>query len=109
MRRRSLGALSGDAARQRLRRDADRARWYPATASLPAGVVYGLSERHADAIRDARLVSCPGCYPTAALLAIEPLADAGLVQGAVVVDAAPGKLATELVDTYLELKASGRL
>jgi len=29
--------------------------------------------------------------------------------GAVVVDAAPGKLATELVDTYLELKASGRL
>jgi uncharacterized protein (DUF58 family) len=29
--------------------------------------------------------------------------------GAVVVDAAPGRLATELVDTYLELKASGRL
>ena len=29
--------------------------------------------------------------------------------GAVVVDAAPGRLAVELVDTYLELKASGRL
>lgn len=29
--------------------------------------------------------------------------------GAIVVDAAPGKLATELVDTYLEVKASGRL
>jgi uncharacterized protein (DUF58 family) len=29
--------------------------------------------------------------------------------GAVVVDAAPGELATQLVDTYLELKASGRL
>ncbi|MEQ1759749.1 MAG: N-acetyl-gamma-glutamyl-phosphate reductase [Vicinamibacterales bacterium] len=74
----------------RIRNDADRTRWYPATANLPAGVVYGLSERHADAIRSARLVSCPGCYPTAALLAIEPLADAGLVQGAVVVDAKSG-------------------
>jgi len=29
--------------------------------------------------------------------------------GAIVVDAAPGRLASELVDTYLELKASGRL
>jgi N-acetyl-gamma-glutamyl-phosphate reductase len=74
----------------RIRRDADRQRWYPATAALPDGVVYGLSERHADAIRDARLVSCPGCYPTAALLALEPLAEAGLLEGAVVVDAKSG-------------------
>lgn len=74
----------------RIRNDADRARWYPATATLPAGVVYGLSERHADAIRQARLISCPGCYPTAALLALEPLIEAGLVQGPVVVDAKSG-------------------
>ena len=74
----------------RLRNDADRARWYPATASLPDGVVYGLSERHADVIRRAKLVSCPGCYPTAALLALEPLAAAGLLSGAVVVDAKSG-------------------
>ena len=47
----------------RIRSDADRQRWYPATTSLPAGVVYGLPKRHADAIRGARLVSCPGCYP----------------------------------------------
>ena len=57
----------------RIRNDADRQRWYPATTALPAGVVYGLPERDADAIRDAKLVSCPGCYPTAALLALLPL------------------------------------
>jgi N-acetyl-gamma-glutamyl-phosphate reductase len=74
----------------RLRSDADREHWYPATTSLPAGVVYGLPERHAEAIRRAKLVSCPGCYPTAALLALEPLAAAGLLEGAVVVDAKSG-------------------
>src|SRR5687768_571401 len=74
----------------RIRSDADRQRWYPATVSLPPGVVYGLAERHADAIRRARLVSCPGCYPTAALLALEPLAAAGLLDGPVVVDAKSG-------------------
>jgi N-acetyl-gamma-glutamyl-phosphate reductase len=74
----------------RIRNDADRQRWYPATSALPAGVVYGLPERDAAAIRDAALVSCPGCYPTAALLALEPLAAARLLDGAVVVDAKSG-------------------
>jgi N-acetyl-gamma-glutamyl-phosphate reductase len=74
----------------RIRDDADRQRWYPATTSLPEGVVYALPERHAAAIREARLVSCPGCYPTAALLALEPLAEAGLLEGAIVVDAKSG-------------------
>ena len=74
----------------RIRSDADRQRWYPATRTLPHGVVYSLPERHAESIRDAKLVSCPGCYPTAALLALEPLSDAGLLEGAVVVDAKSG-------------------
>jgi N-acetyl-gamma-glutamyl-phosphate reductase len=74
----------------RIRDDAERQRWYPATAALPAGTVYGLSERHKEAIRDARLVSNPGCYPTAALLAMAPLAAAGLIAGDVVVDAKSG-------------------
>ncbi|MGE3403639.1 MAG: N-acetyl-gamma-glutamyl-phosphate reductase [Vicinamibacterales bacterium] len=74
----------------RIRSDADRQRWYPATASLPDGVVYGLSERAAGEIKDARLVSCPGCYPTAALLALEPLADRKLLNGPVFVDAKSG-------------------
>jgi len=74
----------------RIRGDADRHRWYPATATLPEGTVYGLTEGHQDDIRGARLVSNPGCYPTAALLALEPLVRAGLVEGPVVVDAKSG-------------------
>jgi N-acetyl-gamma-glutamyl-phosphate reductase len=74
----------------RIRDAGDRQRWYPATAVLPPGTVYGLPERDAAAIRDARLVSCPGCYPTAALLALRPLTDAGLVEGTVIVDAKSG-------------------
>ena len=74
----------------RLRDEAQRKAWYPATAALPAGVVYGVPERHRDAIRRARLVSCPGCYPTAALLALEPLKAAGLLDGPIVIDAKSG-------------------
>jgi len=74
----------------RIRDAVDRGRWYPATAALPEGTVYGLPERDAAAIGSARLVSCPGCYPTAALLALEPLEGAGLIEGTVVVDAKSG-------------------
>src|SRR6266550_2278153 len=74
----------------RIRDASDRQRWYPATPSLPAGTVYGLPERDTAAIKDARLVSCPGCYPTAALLALQPLADAGVLEGNVIVDAKSG-------------------
>jgi N-acetyl-gamma-glutamyl-phosphate reductase len=74
----------------RIRGGAARQRWYPATTTLPDGVVYSLPERHPAEIRTARLASCPGCYPTAALLALEPLAEAGLLEGSVVVDAKSG-------------------
>ena len=74
----------------RIRDDAARARWYPATPALPAQTAYGFSERHRDAIRQARLISNPGCYPTAALMALEPLAAAGLLDGPVIVDAKSG-------------------
>jgi len=76
----------------RLRDDAVRGRWYPETHRLPDGVAYGLTERERGAVARARLVANPGCYPTAALLALAPLADAGLlVSGAdVIVDAKSG-------------------
>jgi len=76
----------------RLRDDAARAKWYPATAAMPEGVVYGLSEFAGTSLAGARLVSCPGCYPTASLLALQPLAEAGLLKdGAdVIVDAKSG-------------------
>jgi N-acetyl-gamma-glutamyl-phosphate reductase len=74
----------------RIRGDAERQRWYPATAALPAGTVYGFTERYGEEITRARLVSNPGCYPTAALLALEPLAARGLLEGAIVIDAKSG-------------------
>jgi N-acetyl-gamma-glutamyl-phosphate reductase len=74
----------------RLRDAALREKWYPATRLGSLKPVYGLTERNHAAIRDARLVANPGCYPTAALLALEPLAEAGLLGGDVVIDAKSG-------------------
>jgi N-acetyl-gamma-glutamyl-phosphate reductase len=74
----------------RLRDAAGRAKWYPATKLGSLTPVYGLTERNRDAIGSARLLTNPGCYPTAALLALEPLADAGVLAGEVVIDAKSG-------------------
>ncbi len=76
----------------RLRDDAARRRWYPETKRVPDGLAYGLTERARASVARARLVANPGCYPTATLLALAPLVDAGLlVPGSdVVVDAKSG-------------------
>jgi N-acetyl-gamma-glutamyl-phosphate reductase len=76
----------------RLRDDGARTRWYPATGSLPEGVAYGLTEFEAETISRARLLSNPGCYPTAALLALLPLTRAGLLadQTEPIIDAKSG-------------------
>lgn len=65
--------------------------WYgdhPAP-ELVGDAVYGLPELHRDEIATADLVANPGCYPTAAILALAPLARAGLL-GDVVIDAKSG-------------------
>jgi N-acetyl-gamma-glutamyl-phosphate reductase len=51
--------------------------------------VYGLPELYRDRIKDTSLVAGPGCYPTAAILALAPLASAGLIED-VVIDAKSG-------------------
>jgi N-acetyl-gamma-glutamyl-phosphate reductase len=74
-------------------RDADtRARWYPETHRLPDGLAYGLTERERGAVARAQVVANPGCYPTATLLALAPLVDAGLLlpTSDIVVDAKSG-------------------
>jgi N-acetyl-gamma-glutamyl-phosphate reductase len=65
--------------------------WYGShpAPSLVGDAVYGLPELHRDEIADADLVANPGCYPTAAILALAPLARAGLL-GDVVIDAKSG-------------------
>jgi N-acetyl-gamma-glutamyl-phosphate reductase len=54
-------------------------RWYGehGAPSLLEEAVYGLPELRRDEIRDSSLVAGPGCYPTAAILALAPLARAG--------------------------------
>jgi N-acetyl-gamma-glutamyl-phosphate reductase len=76
----------------RIRDEQQRSRWYPATRSLPDGVAYGLVEHYRDDVREANLVACPGCYPTAALLALLPLAKQGLLDASagIVIDAKSG-------------------
>jgi N-acetyl-gamma-glutamyl-phosphate reductase len=67
-------------------------RWYgqPADA-LCQDALYGLPELAERDLRGARLVAVPGCYPTAALLALAPLVRAGLVEPTgLVVDAKSG-------------------
>ncbi|MCS6987218.1 MAG: N-acetyl-gamma-glutamyl-phosphate reductase [Sphingomonadaceae bacterium] len=56
--------------------------WYGLDHPAPhllAEAVYGLSEYAREHLPAARLVACPGCYPTAVLLALLPLARAGLI------------------------------
>ena len=74
----------------RLRDGVTRQRWYPKTRMPSIEPVYGLTERHRAALDGAPFVTCPGCYPTAALLALEPLVDADLLAGDIVIDAKSG-------------------
>jgi N-acetyl-gamma-glutamyl-phosphate reductase len=53
-------------------------------------VTYGLTERYRTSLTEAPLIACPGCYPTAALLALQPLAAARLIQPGVIIDAKSG-------------------
>jgi len=70
------------------------ARWYGhehRAAELQADAVYGLTEIKRDAIRGARLVANPGCYPTSAQLPLVPLLEQGLIDGDdIIIDAKSG-------------------
>lgn len=78
----------------RLESPAEYQSWYklehPAPELIPQAV-YGLPELYREKIRGKVLVANPGCYPTAALLALVPLLKAGLLQPAsIIVDAKSG-------------------
>ncbi|WP_448561845.1 N-acetyl-gamma-glutamyl-phosphate reductase [Trichothermofontia sp.] len=60
-------------------------------AAVAETAVYGLPELYRDRIRGANLIGCPGCYPTASLLALAPLLKQGLVvPESVIIDAKSG-------------------
>jgi N-acetyl-gamma-glutamyl-phosphate reductase len=89
-----VGCVVDLSAAYRLRDASLYPRWYGFEHDQPellAAAVYGLPERHRSELAGAPLVATPGCYVTAATLALAPLLDAGLVQRTgVIVDAASG-------------------
>jgi N-acetyl-gamma-glutamyl-phosphate reductase len=72
-------------------RDRDvRQRWYPHSPDPDVRVAYGLTERHRGELADARLIACAGCYPTAAILSLQPLTASGLLEPGIIIDAKSG-------------------
>ncbi|MBW3622377.1 MAG: N-acetyl-gamma-glutamyl-phosphate reductase [Armatimonadetes bacterium] len=62
-----------------------------ASPKLLAEAAYGIPELWGDAVKTARVVACPGCYPTGALLGLAPLLSEGVIDPAdVIVNAASG-------------------
>jgi N-acetyl-gamma-glutamyl-phosphate reductase len=78
----------------RLNDAADYEGWYGHAHEAPellGRFVYGIPELHREAIRGAKGVAAAGCYATAAILALKPLVDAGLLApGSLIVSAASG-------------------
>ncbi|WP_262695232.1 N-acetyl-gamma-glutamyl-phosphate reductase [Kordiimonas aquimaris] len=78
----------------RLRDPSVYAKWYErehTAKSLQASAIYGLPEWYREDIRGAKLVACPGCYPTAALLSLMPLLHSGtILPDDIIIDAKSG-------------------
>ncbi len=56
---------------------------------LQAKAVYGLTEIYKDKIKDAKIIACPGCYPTSMLLPLIPIKDK-LTDATIIIDAKSG-------------------
>jgi len=74
----------------RLRDKGLRERWYPHSPDPALPVTYGLTERYRAELEHARLIACAGCYPTAAILSLQPLVAAGLLEPGIIIDAKSG-------------------
>jgi N-acetyl-gamma-glutamyl-phosphate reductase len=78
----------------RIRDPETYATWYGHAHRAPelqGEAVYGLTEHRREQVRGARLVACPGCYPTAALLLLLPLVAGGLIEpDEIIIDAKSG-------------------
>ena len=78
----SVGVIVDLAADFRLHDPSLYPTWYGDIHSAPnllESFVYGLPELHRDQLAGARLIAAPGCYPTAAILALWPLIQSGMV------------------------------
>lgn len=97
-------------------------KWYNQAHGAPdlvAEAVYGLPEVNREAIRTAKLIACPGCYPTATQLGFLPLLENNLVDPSrLIANAASGasgagrqgkidNLLTEVMDSFKAYSVSG--
>lgn len=78
----------------RLRNPETYAKWYGGehkALDLQEKAVYGLTEHYRNDIKKTSLVACPGCYPTAALIALLPLSGEGLIdESDIIIDGKSG-------------------
>lgn len=77
----------------RFRNPSDYKKWYEVRHTKPfwsKRAIYGLTEIYRRRISSARLVGNPGCYATASILALAPLANAHIIEGEPIVDAKSG-------------------
>ncbi len=96
--------------------------WYGEPHACPErldAAVYGLPETNRDAIKDAQLLACPGCYPTSVQLGFLPLLRAGVVdRSRLIANAASGvsgagrqakvdNLLSEVSDSFKAYAVSG--
>jgi N-acetyl-gamma-glutamyl-phosphate reductase len=73
----------------RIRDVESRRKWYPHSPAN-GNAAYGLTEHNRAAVRDASLIACAGCYPTAAILSLRPLVADRLLEPGIVIDAKSG-------------------
>jgi len=77
----------------RLKEASEYQRWYGFTHPAPEllnKAVYGLTELYRPQVASAQLVANPGCYPTAAILALAPVVKARLVELDIIIDSKSG-------------------
>ncbi len=84
----------------------DYKKWYGVEHTDPDNLlksVYGIPEINRDQIKDARLISNPGCYSTCAILSIYPLLKEGIIKSPIFIDAKSGisGAGKKLDDEYL--------
>ena len=59
--------------------------------AIAAKAIYGLPELYREQVKQSQLIGCPGCYPTASLLALAPLLKQGLIEpSTAIIDAKSG-------------------
>jgi N-acetyl-gamma-glutamyl-phosphate reductase len=106
-----VGALVDLAADFRLRHASLYPVWYGETHTAPDLLdqfAYGLPELYRQELTGARLIAAPGCYPTAAVLALHPLIEAGAIELPGPDSAVGGPVPPLVVDAASGVSGAGR-